>query len=1112
MSALFQELITKLDSFIRKYHTNQLLKGLLLFIAGFGGLFVVVTLIEYFGYLSSFYRALLFFGFIGFNLFVFIRFVIIPIAGIIKIGKRISFEQAAIILGKHFKNEVGDKILNTLQLKEIADKESFNSDLLIAGIEQKSKNLNPIPFGKAIDFKINLRYLPYAFMGLFVFGGGLMVFPYIFKESAGRIIRFEQQFERPAPFTILFEDPLLSAVRNERYKMVVFTEGTVLPAEMEIVFSNSRHRMRQDGRNSFFHEFRSVNQPVDFYLHAGGFNFGPFLLNVQSRASFKTINLELVFPAHTGMEKEIVHNVGDIEIPEGTLVTWNISTNDTDSVLFFLPADILNAEVVRPEVFSMQQRVTSAFDYSMVAYHEKGGRGDSLNYRVRVIPDRYPVISVQEFQDSVMLAHLFFEGLIRDDYGFSDLSFFYLKTNQEITADEFNANDFVREPIVFDPNNLNQIFFFHLDLNAIQIKPGEFLYYFFQVTDNDRINQPKATRTRLFNFRIPGLNELMRENVSRDEEVSSGLNQSRQEVSQIQNEIDRLRRSMLESNTITWEQQENLKQLLERQQQAQDKFEQLQQMAEENRQRDQQFRSTDENILKKQEELQRLFDEVLTDELKELYDKIQQELQNLDRQKVFDMLERLQFELSDYENRLDRALELFKQLQVERMLSESISAVKELQNRQDQLYQDNLDGKESSELKNQQDQLKNDLLELQDFVDDMLKKNEELSRPNNMEDVIPDMERIKDLMNQASEQLQRNQRARSGQSQQNSSQSLQNLQQKLQDMLNNMQQQNLAEDIRTLREILDNLIKTSFAQEELMQSVREMNVRDPKFPGLIQQQRKISNDLKMIQDSLVALSKRQIQIQSFVSREIAEINMNIDNAIDHLINRRKHTATSRQQFVMTHVNNLALLLNESMQNMQMQMQMQGQGEGQNSQAGEGSPGFPDLRQMQQQMNEMLEQLQQGQQPMPGQTGEQGMGMSEQLARMAAEQEAIRHRLNKLADDIRREGSGTGDLDQIIRDMERTELDIVTRNVTRQTILRQQRILTRLLEHERAQLEREQEERRVGETAKTLDLSNPKDFFEYNRIKNQGIEMLRSMPPGFNPWYRSLVENYFLNVE
>lgn len=150
--------------------------------------------------------------------------------------------------------------------------------------------------------------------------------------------------------------------------------------------------------------------------------------------------------------------------------------------------------------------------------------------------------------------------------------------------------------------------------------------------------------------------------------------------------------------------------------------------------------------------------------------------------------------------------------------------------------------------------------------------------------------------------------------------------------------------------------------------------------------------------------------------------------------------------------------------------------------------------------------------MPGQQGTP-MSESEAMARMAAEQEAIRRELQKLADELMQQGVGDREeLMELQRDMERSELDMVRKQIGRQTINRQERILTRLLEHERAELEREMEERRVGNTAKSYDLSNPESFFEYNRIRNRELEMLQSLPPGLKPFYRSLVESYFLNVQ
>ncbi len=1112
MLPVYNQLISKLDKFIRKYHTNQLIKGLLWFVSGFAGLFLIFVLLEYFGYFNSLTRAVLFYGFIIFNLVVFYLFIVRPIAGIIRLGKRISFEEAAKILGKYFKNEIDDKITNTLQLKKYLDQNPDSAGLIIAGIEQKSSKLRTVPFGSAVDFKVNLKFIPYSLLLIIIVVTGWLMFPYIFKESAGRIVRYEQQFERPAPFEIKILNPLpLKAIKNERFKLEIEAEGNVLPAHVDISFRNTTQRMVARERNKFEFEFRSVNEPIQFFLSAGNYKFGPWFIDVISKATIKNFNVIASYPEYTGLSKENFMNIGDIEVPIGTRLSWEVYTDDTDSVFIYFDEYRDQFEMIRNSVYRFQVKALNYFGYDIVARNDKFGSGDSLSYNVRTKPDLYPSISIREFQDSVMLSHVFFEGLIRDDYGFTDLGFYYRVYQGSRIDDEISdPNQFNRIDIGFDPENLNQTFYHHLSLNEIELKPGQSVDYFFKVTDNDRINGPKSTESRLYSISIPDYDQLLAETLAGEEEIKSGLGQSREEVNNIQREIDQLRRSMLESETITWEQQESLKQLLEKQQEAQENYEKLRELSETQNIRDQQFRQQDENILKKQEELQKLFEEVLSDELKELYQKIQEELQNLNREEVFQMLDQFQFEMSDLENRLDRALELFKQLQVERMLSESIDALDRIKENQDSLINDIDEGADLENVAEEQEKINHDFENLSDMLQDMMQRNEELVRPNPLDDTTPMQENIFEMLKDALNQLMQNNSNEAQQQQNNASESMQEMSNSLKAMQAAMQQQNLAEDIRTLREILDNLVKTSFNQEDLMEDVREANVRDPRFVNLIQEQRKLSNDLEMIKDSLNALAKRQIQIESYVTREIAQINLNIDQAIDHLINRRKHSGVSRQQFVMTHVNNLALLLNESMQN--MQMQMQAQGEGDPSQTGEGAPSFQDLRQMQEQMNQMLEQLRDGHQPMPGESGQEGMSMSEQLARMAAEQEAIRNRLNELANQFRRDGEETRELEQTMREMERTELDIVTNNISRQTQLRQQRILTRLLEHERAHMEREQEERRVGETAKTYDLSNPEDFFEYNRIKNRSIEMLRSLPPGFKPHYRNLVETYFLNVE
>ncbi len=327
-----------------------------------------------------------------------------------------------------------------------------------------------------------------------------------------------------------------------------------------------------------------------------------------------------------------------------------------------------------------------------------------------------------------------------------------------------------------------------------------------------------------------------------------------------------------------------------------------------------------------------------------------------------------------------------------------------------------------------------------------------------------------------------------------------------------MTQENSAEDIDALRDILENLLRSSFSQEALMQTLSKTRVNDPKYVALMQEQNKIKDDLKMIEDSLFALSKRQTQIQSFVNSEIADINSNIDKAVESLVGRNIQLANNRQQYVMTHINDLALMLNEAMQSMQMQMsQKSGSCNKSCNKPGQGKPSFKSMRQMQEALNKMLQDLKDGKQPQGKQSG--GQSLSEQLARAAAQQEAIRNHLRSMADELKKQGLGNSkELDDLQRKMEQSESDIVNKMISRETINRQQEILTRLLEHEKAEMEREMEERRESNEAKNQKFSNPNPFFKYNNLKSKEEEILKTIPPSFRIFYKNKINEYFYNFQ
>jgi hypothetical protein len=140
-------------------------------------------------------------------------------------------------------------------------------------------------------------------------------------------------------------------------------------------------------------------------------------------------------------------------------------------------------------------------------------------------------------------------------------------------------------------------------------------------------------------------------------------------------------------------------------------------------------------------------------------------------------------------------------------------------------------------------------------------------------------------------------------------------------------------------------------------------------------------------------------------------------------------------------------------------------------------------------------------------------MSEQLAKMAAEQEFIRNELRKINQEENKDGKNSlGNLDDLARQMEETEKDIVNRIISEQTLKRQQEITTRLLESEKAERERDQEEQRKSEESKNAYNRNPNGFEEYKRLKLKEMELLKTVPPSFNSYYKQKVNDYFQSID
>ncbi|MFN7689895.1 MAG: DUF4175 domain-containing protein, partial [Bacteroidota bacterium] len=236
---------------------------------------------------------------------------------------------------------------------------------------------------------------------------------------------------------------------------------------------------------------------------------------------------------------------------------------------------------------------------------------------------------------------------------------------------------------------------------------------------------------------------------------------------------------------------------------------------------------------------------------------------------------------------------------------------------------------ENNALTKQKEELNKKFEDLKKEIDEIEKKNEALEDPMKMPDTDKQEEDIKKDMQDSKEQLNQKQNKKASKSQKSAAQKMEEMSQKMKESQD--QEQDQGEDEQALRQILENLLAVSFSQEELMGKIKTIDRTNPQYLKLIQQQKKIKDDARMIEDSLFALSKRQPKIEAYVNREIADINNNMTKALRSMEDRNIYEAGSRGQYVMTAVNNLALLLSESLKQMQQQQQQQ-----KNSKPGSGS--------------------------------------------------------------------------------------------------------------------------------------------------------------------------------
>lgn len=1091
MTKNFNILVHKLNAFRIKYYSFKLLKGIILTFFFLLALFTVFSVVEYFVYLSSEIRFFLFFGFVFFGGLLILQFVAVPLLKLLHILKPIDIKTSSVIIQKHF-TDIKDKLLNIIELAEINDP-YYSNEIVLASIDQKIRELSVFDFKQAIQYR-NLRMISIYFLtSLFISFVVFLANKSIFTTAPQRIIHYNTQFIKPAPFEFQLLNSELKAKKGDPFKIKMEVSGDELPQIAYINVEGNNYLMRNNTAGVFEFEIASVINPVNFYFTDLKYKSETYFLQLLPKPGINRFDVTVTPPSYTGLPVLEHENIGDLQVPHGTNIKWNFKGIDIDTLyLAFSDSVTIGAEKT-VSGFEVKNRFFKASDYHVFIKNDLTDPELALSYSIDVLPDLYPEIKVTQVQDSLRMTRFFFKGTIGDDYGFSALNFHYNVNN----SDSAIAIPFVK--------NINdQDFYFSFDFAEIASQSGLISYYF-SVTDNDVPGNFKTTTSDNFVFNLPNQEEIAANDKEQFKKIEEMLQQSEQLTREIKDDLENLQLKNMDTNVSDWEKSQMVNQILSKQSELEKLYDRIKQDNEKLNNYLNSFNPQNEEIRKKQQQIEELLDEVFTDELKKLLEEFQKLAEEFDDKKLNQLTEQMNFTYEDLQKQLDRNLEMLRKMKVEQKLQNVIDEINKIAAEEEKMAEDVSKKSNFEDIQEQLEKHKKDFENLQNELNDALQLNQELEKPLNYDDFSEEFEDIEKSMGNSQNELQKNNRKKSGSSLKETSEKMKNTAFAMQQMLNsNTMQQNM-ENIQNLRQILSNLVYLSFEQENVLNGLAEVNAIDPLLNELNLQQRRIKDQSQIVKDSLYALAKRTPQINSLVNNELITMELNLDKTLDEMTEGLYPNARVSQQFVITASNNLALMLNEALENLEKQMANAQPGDQQCENPGQGQSGMNMLKQesesIKQQLQQMIKQMKNG----------SPQNMNQQLGQSLMQHEMMQQMLREIMNNGSVGSGARKALQEIDNILEQNRKQLMNKNVNAQMIQRQNLITRRLLEAEKAELEREFEDERESRSAEDFQ-SNPAQFFEYQIRDNSTLEYLNRNSHKLNNFYNKKYKQYLNNMQ
>ncbi|KQC32371.1 glutamyl-tRNA synthetase [Nonlabens sp. YIK11] len=883
----FQIIEQKLNRFIRKYYVNELIRGVILFLAIGLLYFITVAVVEYFFWLNKLGRTILFWSFILVELGLLFKFVAIPIARLVKLFSGIDFRDASEMIGNHFP-EVSDKLVNVLQLHA----NGGDDELTWASINQKSEDLKPIPFSLAIDFNNNKQYLKYLAVPIIIIGALIATGNNDVITSASRVADYKTDYIPPAPFRFEVTNENLDALENAPFILNVKVAGTRLPENASIVVDGQSFYLNQQDLETYSFTFERPTSNTSFYLMANELRSTDYVLNVDKVPTIQGFELQMDYPSYTGKKDEILKSTGNALVPQGTNIIWRVNTTATDLVQFRTADKNSNFENEAGGLFAFAKAISQPLSYSIVTSNNKVRDHEQLDFKIEVVADEYPELSMEMKRDSLDDRIMYFKGQAADDYGIRFLQLVYYKNNE--------AND---KKVIALPNSggTYQQFVQSFPGN-LALEPGNTYNFYFEVIDNDAVNRFKSTKSEVYSFNKATMDQEEDLQLQEQKESLSNLEKALKEQQKEQDVIKELSQDQIEKDDRSFNDKRKLDQAVKNQQKKeQDIQKQLNRLE---NQLDKTAPKDDPKKAKLQERLQETAAESKKNE--ELLKQIEEYQDKLSKEELQEQLEKSQKKTREQQRSLKQLLELTKRYYVAQKYEQLGRKLMEMAERQEEQSKKDAAGN----TKQDQDKLNQEYEQWEKELRELEKENNDLQKPMDLEFDPQESDDIKSDQKDASESLKNKNAQQAKPKQKSAADKMKKQAAAMEQDMNSMEGEQMEEDLEMLRQILDNLVLFSQSQETVLEDVKSLKSNSPRLGKSLRSQKELELAFKHVDDSLFTLSSRNADLGKEINEEVVDIYYYMDKSMEQLAEFDLNQGQVSQQFTLGSANTLAVLLSD----------------------------------------------------------------------------------------------------------------------------------------------------------------------------------------------------------